>query len=136
MSFTYDSSDFDTELNKIRLYIGDVDSNDALLEDEEIALVQSDFTSFLKRCAECCRLICAKVIRRVDGKYGNLTEKSSQIYDLYKSRADYFDQRSSASYPWAGAIDVSDKDDTEDAWDDDSIVEPKFKKGFMNNPTS
>jgi len=132
MTFTYDESALSAELNKIRLYIGDTDSNDPLLHDEEIALVQSDFTSFNKRCAECCKLICAQIIRRVDGRLGNLTEKSSVLYDRYEKLATEFDRRSSSSYPWAGGIVQSDKDDIED---DNALVDPKFKKGIMDNDT-
>jgi len=133
MTFNYDEAALSTELNKIRLYIGDTNEYDVLLQDEEIALVQSDFSTFNKRCAQCCRLICAKVLRRVDGKFGNLAEKSSQMYERYKEKADYYDSKSSASYPWSGSIYVSDKEDTEDDWDEDTLVEPKFKKGMMDN---
>ncbi len=133
MTFSYDTADLSTELNKIRLYIGDVDSNDVLLENEEIALIQADSSTFLKRCAECCRLICAKVIRRVDGKFGNLTEKSSSIYDHYKEKADTFDSLSSSSYPWMGSLYQDDKDDMEDEQDDGTYTAPSFRRGAMDN---
>ena len=51
MTFSYDSDDLATELNKIRLWIGDVDEDDAFLQDEEIAYVQDDSSTFLKRVA-------------------------------------------------------------------------------------
>jgi hypothetical protein len=133
MTFTYTEAALNIELNKIRLYIGDTESSDPLLSDEEIALVQSDFSSFTRRCAECCRLVCVKTIRRVDGKFGNLTEKSSQIFDRYKARADYFDSQGSASYPWSGGIYQSDKDENETAQDELTIVASKFRKGQMDN---
>ena len=133
MTFSYDESDLATELNKIRLYVGDVEELDPLLHDEEIALVQTDFTSFFRRCAECCRLICTKLIRRVDGKLGNLTEKSSLLYDRYSERAVAFDSKSSSSYPWIGTLYVADKEAIEDGQDDGTLIPAKFKKGQMDN---
>lgn len=133
MTFSYEIGKLSTQLNKVRLYIGDTDENDPLLQNEEIVLVQSTYTSFFRVCAECCRLICTKVSRRVDGKFGNIAEKSSEIYDRYRSLADSFDNKSSSTYPWSGAVLVSDKDGNKEEWDEDVIVKPVFQKGFMDN---
>ena len=133
MTFSYDASALDTELNKIRLYIGDVDEDDALLADEEIAQVQADSTTFLRRCASCCRLICSKLARRVDSKLSSFTENAEVIYERYLKMAEYYEAQSSMNYPWSGAIYVDDKDATEDDYDDDTLVKPKFQRGKMDN---
>lgn len=130
MSFTYDETQLSVELNKIRLRIGDTDEDDVLLQDEEIAYVQSDNTSFLRRVAACCRLICAKLARRVDYKLSLLSEKASVLYDRYKSMAEMYDGKSSQDFPWTSSVRVSDHDAVED---DESLVKPKFKKGIMDN---
>lgn len=130
MSFSYDETKLSVELNKIRLWLGDTDEDDSLLQDEEIAYVQSDSTSFLRRVAACCRLICAKLSKRVDYKLSLLSEKASVLYDRYKSMAERFEGMSSQTFPWSSSIRVSDHDGVED---DESLVKPKFKKGIMDN---
>lgn len=129
MTFSYDETDLATELNKIRLWIGDVDGDDVLLQDEEIAYVQGDSSTFLKRVAACCRLICAKVARDVDYKLSLLSEKATDVYKRYKAMAERFEAGSSRSYPWAGSVEVAFKKATED---DTSLVKPKIRKGMMN----
>ena len=42
MSFSYDETALDTELNRIRLEIGDTNSDRPLLDDEEIEQVISE----------------------------------------------------------------------------------------------
>ena len=129
MSFSYDETALSTELNKIRLYLGDTVSTDPFLQDEEIAMIQADYTTFYRRVAECCRLICSKLARKVDYRLSRLTEKSSVIYDRYKAMADRYEAMSSAAYPWSGSIYKADKESVED---DTSLVKPKFKKGQMD----
>ncbi len=129
MTFSYDITALDVELNKIRLYLGDTDSTDPLLEDEEIALIQADYTSFFRRLAGCCRLICSKLARRVNYRLSRLSEQSAVLYDRYEAMAARFDSMSSASYPWAGSILESYKETTED---DTSLVDPAFKRGMHN----
>ena len=129
MTFSYDSSALTTELNKIRLWIGDVVEDDVLLQDEEIAYVQSDSSTFLKRVAACCRLICAKLARRVDYKLSLLSEKASDTYERYLAMTKYYELNSSTSFPWVGSIDKSLKEDVED---DTSLVKPKIRKGMMD----
>lgn len=130
MTFSYDVTKLSDELNKIRLYIGDTDSSDPLLEDEEIELVQVDSTSFLKRVSVCCHLICSKLAKRVDYRLSLLTEKASVLYDRYKVMAKRYEVMSSLSYPWAGSVLKSFKEATED---DTTLVKPKFKVGLHDH---
>ena len=130
MSFSYDETKLSVELNKIRLWLGDTDEDDILLQDEEIAYVQSDNTSFLRRAAACCRLICAKLSKRVDYKLSLLSEKASVLYDRYKSMAERFEGMSSQTFPWSSSVRVSDHDAVKD---DESLMKPKFTKGIMDN---
>ena len=133
MTFSYDETKLNVELNKIRLYIGDTDSQDPLLQDEEIVSVQADNTGFRKIVAACCRLICAQLARKVDYKLSLLSEKASALYGRYKMLAERYEAMSSASYPWSGAIFKADKEAVED---DTSLVKPTFKKGLHKYPGS
>lgn len=131
MSFSYDLADFDTELNRLRLEIGDTDSDDYFLDDEEIAVIQSEKTSFYRRAAACCGLICAKVARDVNFKIGHFSENSDKIYAHYEELMDKFNIQASTSYPWSAAISVSEKDLYEN---DESLVHPKIKLGLHDHP--
>lgn len=133
MSFSYDSQNLASELNKIRLYIGDTDVDDALLQDEEIGVVQADSTTFFRRCASCCRLVCSKLARRVDNKLASFTEDASVVYERYKKMADHYESKAAMNYPWSGAIYEDDKDSTKDDYAEGTLVKPKFEKGSMNN---
>lgn len=130
MSFSYDLSDLATELNRLRLEIGDVDSNDYFLDDEEIEIVQSEKTSFYRRAAACCDLICAKIARNVKTKIGHFSEDANEMFIHYKELAAKFKTCASTSYPWSSAISVSEKETYED---DTSLVKPKIKLGIHDN---
>ena len=133
MTFSYDAGALSTELNKIRLYIGDVDEDDALLADEEIVQVQADSTTFLRRCASCCRLICSKLARRVDSKLSTFTENAEIVYERYLKMAAHYEAQSGLNYPWSGSIYVDDKDATKEDYADGVLVKPKFQRGKMDN---
>ena len=134
MTFSYDAQNLDSELNKIRLYIGDVDEGDFLLADEEIAVVQAGSTTFLRRCASCCRLIATKLARRVDMKLSTFTESAGAIYDRYLKMASHYEAQSGMNHPWSGAVYEDDKANTQDDRDNGTLVKPLFKRGKMNNP--
>jgi len=131
MSFSYDETKLDKEMNVIRLYLGDTDENDPLLQDEEIVFIQGKKTTLTKRIAACCRLICAQLARKVDYKLSLLSEKAGVKYERYKDQADRYEAMGSLSYPWAASVDVALKEANED---DTSVVQPKFKKGQMDHP--
>ena len=131
MTFSYDETALDVELNKIRLFIGDTDSDDPLLQDEEIASAQADVVGFKATVAACCRLICAQLSRKVDYKLSLLTEKASALYERYKDMAERYEVMSSVSYPWSGSIFEADKEAVED---DTSLVKPKFRKDLHRHP--
>jgi len=130
MSFSYDSARLTDEINKIRLHLGDTDEDEPLLQDEEIRLIQDSSTTFRRRVAACCRLICAKVARDVDYRLSLLSEDAGSIYERYKEMAERYEDMGSLNYPWAGSILESFKKSTES---DESLVKPKFKVGQMDN---
>ena len=131
MSFSYDLADLSTELNRLRLEIGDVVEDDYFLDDEEIVQIQSEHTSFFRRAAKCCELVCSKVARDIKFKIGHFSEDPDLIYDRYKALGKKFGTLASISHPWMRSIYVADKEAVED---DTSFVKPVFKKGLHNVP--
>lgn len=127
MSFSYDPTALSVELNQLRLEIGDTDSNDPLLQDEEIAYIQSQESSFYMRASVCCKIIASHFAREVDFKLGNFSEAAQTAYLRYIDLEKKFTSLASGSYPWAGGVVSSEKDDLVA---NTSLVPPKFKKGI------
>lgn len=70
MAFTYDPTDLDTsttsgKLNTVRLLVGDTDSNDPQVQDNEISFALSEHTNIYSAAAFVCRFIAAKYARLV-----------------------------------------------------------------------
>jgi len=130
MAFTYDETKLDETLNRLRLEIGDTDSNRPLLDDEEIEQVMSELDSFNQRAGKCLRLICSLFASepksvRLEGFSENYADAYKQFYDL---AARY--ERLGGGGPWAGSIDDAFKEATEL---DTSLVSPSFKRGMHDN---
>jgi len=130
MAFTYDVEALDTELNRIRLEIGDTDSDRPLLDDEEIEQVISEYDSFNQKAGKCLRLICSLFASepksiRIEG----FSENYADAYDHFKDLAARY-ERLGGGGPWAGSIDDAFKEATEL---DTSLVSPSFKRGMHDN---
>ena len=130
MTFSYDETDLSMELNRIRLELGDTNEDDALLQNEEIVQVQTEQSTFYRRVASCCRLICAKIAKRVNYKLSRLSEDASVLYDRYKEMEKMFSAKTSTNYPWVGSIKIDLKADVEA---NTNLVKARFKRGQMDN---
>lgn len=92
--WTYDSSDLSTttssgRLNAVRLLIGDVDTSDQQLQDEEITFALSENTDDAYQAAAfCCRLLASKYSRLVTTTLdGSLSANYSDRYKQYTAMA-------------------------------------------------
>lgn len=131
MSFTYDATALSDDLNRIRLEIGDTDSDRPLLQDEEIEQIISEVSTFHKRVAACARLICSyfsgdPIRFRTEGYW----EDDTKAYDRFLELAKLHESKGGGS-PWAGSISEDWKETVEL---DDTLVDPKFKKGMFDYP--
>lgn len=66
MTFTYNSASITTDLAKVRMTIGDTNSADALLTDEEIAAlieIEGSTAGVTRWAARCCEAIATKFAR-------------------------------------------------------------------------
>lgn len=93
MSFTYDPTDLDTstssgKLNSVRLLIGDTDSSDPLLQDEEILFSLAQKSTVYGAAALSCKFVVANFSRLVDTQLdGVLQENYSDLVKNYSSLA-------------------------------------------------
>lgn len=123
-----------TDNEKIRLMIGDTDSSDYLIDDDELDYITSVESNVVHAAIDCCRIIIAKMARYVDSKRGRTWERASQITEHYKGIMVTLTQRATVSTNslYAGGIRISDKDGYEA---DTDRVKPSFKKGMHDDIT-
>jgi hypothetical protein len=135
MAWSYDEGNLNTSdtlgrLNAVRLLIGDTDTNDQQVQDEEIVfgLAQAN-NNVYSAGAWVCRTIAAKYSRNVDSEIsGALKESASQLQDHYNSLADnleYQGQKLGGLGIAAGGIKVSTVDGVRANTD---RVKPEFNK--------
>ena len=88
MTFTYDGT-LDTDLEKVRLRIGDTASTDPLLTDEEIGVFTAEQSSVRLAAAAAAEAIAAKFARgynfKTDGQEFNRAERVKHYLDLAKA---------------------------------------------------
>jgi len=102
MAWSYDEGNLNTDdtlgrLNAVRLLIGDTDTNDQQVQDEEIVfgLAQAN-NNVYSAGAWLCRTLAAKYSRNVDSEIsGALKESASQLQDHYNSLADNLEYQGS-----------------------------------------
>lgn len=82
MTFTYSATSISTDLSKVRLIIGDTDSDDPLLTDEEINYFLGRYAAVDRAAAECCKAILAapEVARAIDRTGTGFSASRSQRF--------------------------------------------------------
>jgi ABC-type sulfate transport system substrate-binding protein len=125
MTWTYDNTDLSTDLAKVRLDIGDTNTNDQLLTDEEINiyLASYDLAGATLRSAQAAY---AKIWRDVDrsnlGMSASRSQKAQQLRDLISDLRARVGRRAS---PFVGGVSQSSKDALSD---DTDLVDSEFKR--------
>ena len=133
MSFSYNPA-LPTDKDKVRLFIGDTNSADVLLQDEEIAALLAMFGSVAIASVKACNSIAAKYARYADQETGDISVRYSQIAATYRELAQSLQDGLtglSAPMPYAGGISRSDKLTREQ---DTDRVAPAFTVTMDDNP--
>lgn len=143
MAFTYDPSDLDTStssgrLNTVRLLVGDTDSSDVQVQDEEIQFALAQHSDNVYSAGEfICKIIAAKYSRLVTTQLdGVLQSNYSDLAKQYGSLASTIKQMGIDAKGGlglsAGGISVSEMYLANQNTD---RVKPAFKIGQFDNPT-
>lgn len=122
-----------TNRDKVRLYIGDTDQSDQLMQDEELDGLLTIYPRPIAAAAFACQTIAAKFSRYASKSVGPLSIQLQQRADAYNKQADLYREMSgggaAASGPvpkiYVGGISQSDKDTVEE---DDDRTEPAFAR--------
>lgn len=132
MAWTY--QDPSIPRDAVRLEIGDTDSTDPQLSDEEITWLLSQNASNIYQAAmEACTILAARYARRANKTVGDLSIQAASISKQYTElRATIRESalRHSVPVPYAAGIRQSDADEDRD---DDDMVRPQFGVGMMDD---
>lgn len=134
MTFTYCNNPAHDPKDAVRLYVGDTDERDALLQDEEIQFLLNDEGSIKRAAASAALAIAAKFSRLADEAVGRVRVDFSQKARAYTALASKLEMASDLSdaIPYGGGISISDKCAQENNTD---RVPPIFTKHINENPT-
>lgn len=133
-TWTYDPAQLMTsQLMQVRRLIGDTNTADQQLFNEEILWAISQRGNSYGAAADCCRQLSAKYSRDVDTVQGELHRLYSARQRAYSDRAKEMDRIAGLTgkgAPYAGGISQADKRTQEDNSD---RVEPQFNIGMTDN---
>lgn len=122
----------------VRFLIGDTDTTDQRVSDEEInfALGQASNDTYLA-AAICCRAIAAKYANLVDTKFESVSSNYGQLQEHYTKLAARLESQSKKfgkgglGVPLVGGISISDVDSVEQ---DSDRIPSKFRRDQYANP--
>lgn len=143
MTWTYNASSLSlSDLYKVRLLIGDVDSARQQLQDEEIDWVLTEQTVVSYAAAACCDLLASKYAFLVNTENSELRVSAAARHKHYQELADRL-RKGAGSLPggdgsgvmvadiYAGGALVSEKEALEQ---DTDVNPPTFARGQDDNP--
>jgi hypothetical protein len=135
MTWSYDVATLATSSkDQVRRMIGDVQTGQQQLQDEEVNLSISQFSNIYLAAAQCCRWIAAQYSRDVDTVQGELRTLYSVRQRAYAARAGELQtlgmSRGAGAMPYAGGISGTDK---QAQVDDPDRVWPQFNIGMDEN---
>jgi hypothetical protein len=137
MTFTYDL-DLETNRDKVRLLIGDNEEGSALLADEELCFLESEFGAtddIYGTALAAIEMALTKLAGKAESKsVGPLTlsyANRQRNLDATRVRIEkYLFERAGAPTPYAGGISRDDKAIDEENPD----IDKGFRVGMMDNP--
>ena len=135
MTWTYDSSDPGaTDKDQIRLMVGDTDTSDQLLQDQEIAYFLTTYTTVGSAAVASARAILSIFARQVTKAVGDLRISASDRFKAYQEHLANLEDMALATDPYeiyAGGL--SDAEVETDRADED-LRQARFRVGIHDFP--
>ncbi len=133
MTWTYIPSQLDSStLYQVRLLVGDTDTTDQQMQDEEINFYLAQEPSVRLAAAEVCKALASKYARFVNASVNGVSESASDKAKAYRERAKELEaDDNKLALPVFGGITVAEQ---QAADQDSSKVQPSFKIGMNDNP--
>lgn len=127
MSWTYDPA-LSAARDRVRFMVGDTDSTDEQLQNEEIDYLLTTEVSETSAAIAACQALIAKYSRRVDRQVGSLKISSSKLVDHYTALVETLSVAAARrGVPTAGGVYQSEKDA---AAASDALVQPAIRRGI------
>lgn len=135
MAWTYSGDPSSSDKDKVRFLIGDTDSSDPQLQDEEILWMLSENETIYVAASHCVYGLISKYSRLAQSKsVGDLSISYANRVENYKavaSRLAYLAEVHGSGAPaYCGGISISDKETDET---DTDRVQPAFRVDLMKN---
>ena len=132
MSWSYSGNPSSSDRDKVRFTIGDTDSCQPMLQDEEIDYLLSVYISVGSASYQSAQAILAKLSKEYNQSVGSVSYSLSDRVGHYKQLVDKLKAESFAvgALPYCGGISISDKEAKESNPD---RVEPKFTIDLHKN---
>lgn len=133
MSWSYNDT-LATARDKVRFNLGDTIEGRRLFENNEIdAILTEESDHVYRTCARLCDALAVRYTRDQEFRNSTISSSRGSISQKYLDMAKMFRRRAAMSGTNGGfvvpSISVDDKETNED---DDSIVQPFFKRGLHN----
>ena len=121
------------DLDKVRLWIGDTDSTDPQLQDEEITFFLLDEGAPIRAAVTAADALAARYARVVSTQIGDQKEDAETMIAHYLALANRLRRKAARTgvLPFAGGISVSDKQTREENTD---RVAPAFDRTMQDEP--
>lgn len=135
MAWSYSGDPSSSVRDAVRFLIGDTDTNDQLISNEEIAYFVTEFANARRAASEAARAIAAKFARLMSRSIGGLNADFSAKYRQYLELADNLLTKEEMA-PVSLFISGYSRS-AKEAVELDTDREPTFsRKGIMDNPRS
>lgn len=134
MTWTYGNDPENSQRDEVRLLVGDTDTTDQLVTDEEIAYALTRAGTVVGASALMARACAAKFARLVSSSVGAVSESASDLWQHYKDLANELElQAATLAQPSFGGLTVSEH--LTDAAND-GLVQAGAKRGQFDNPVA
>jgi hypothetical protein len=144
MAWTYDPRNVSDSLAKLRLRLGDTNTNDQLLTDEELNVILSDHDvsndtdSILLVAADAADVIRAKLARNVDRNNLGMSASRSQVQQHYRDlaedwRAEYQERRGARSIQGEVTVTGLSLDERDGLRAEEDYLQPVFRSDDWDN---
>lgn len=131
MTWSYSGDPGASPLDELRFILGDTDTTDQQLSDEEVLfLLREHGGSVATAAVAACRRLIAKYTRCIDQKTGDIDLKFSSRLAQYNDLFSHL-RAGIVPTPYAGGISVSD---IETVREDTDRQGPIFALGMLDNP--
>ena len=135
MTWTYTNTSIVTNLAKVRLLIGDTNTNDQILTDEEITFHIGEEGNIYLAGAACCDSIIGQFARDVDRSGVGIQATRSQIVQHYQDLAERLRKRGEKNADLTDDLIGGESESRKETLESDSdFVKPLFRnRQWANN---